>query len=54
VVAFDKKDKTCSANAAALETFNKFKMNKQQNIKIGNFIDYGDKNVQKSIGKDAV
>jgi len=53
-VEFDKKDKTCGVSSAALRTFNVYSLNKQQNYKLANTVNFNDANIQKSIAKDAV
>jgi len=48
------KDKTCEVSTTALKAFNAYTMYKQQNINLGNKINYNDAGVQKNIAKDAV
>jgi len=48
------KEKTCGVNTAALKAFNTYSMNKQQNYKLANTINFNDSMVLKSIAKDAV
>jgi len=51
---FDKKDKTCKVNAGALKIFNSYTLNKQQDIKKNNAIDFSNSKLTKAFGKDAV
>jgi len=54
LVALVKKDKTCGVNTVALRAFNVYTINKQQNFKLDNTVDFNDATVQKNIEKDAV
>jgi len=55
LVVMGPKEKTCKVNKPALNIFNVFNLNKQQNMKANNTIDFSPSSkTAKSMGKDAV
>jgi len=54
LITFDKADKTCKVNSGALKIFNSYTLNKQQDIKKNNTIDFSNSKLTKAFGKDAV
>jgi len=54
LVVAKKGDKTCKISSAALKVFNAYFLNKQQDWKKDNTIDYTSSKLAKDLGKDAV
>jgi len=54
LVIAEKGDKTCKVSTAALKIFNTFVLNKQQDMKKNNSIDFTNPKLIKAFGKDAV
>jgi len=50
----DKADKACKVSSSTLKIFNTYTLNKQQDIKKINTIDFSSSTVKKNLGKDAV
>jgi len=51
---FKKEDTTCKINPAAVKIFNSYTLNKQQDMKKGNTLDFNSLKLAKAYGKDAV
>jgi len=54
LVVAEKVDKTCKESSTALKIFNTFVLNKQQDIKKNNALDFTNSKLIKAFGKDAV
>jgi len=54
LVPYVKGDKTCRVSAAALKIFNSYTLNKQQDMKKNNTLDFKSSKLAKAYAKDAV
>jgi len=54
LIPFNKADKACKVNVGSLKIFNYFTLNKQQDTKKGNTLDFTNSKLTKAFGKDAV
>jgi len=54
LVVAEKGDKTCKVNFNVLKIFNTFILNRQQNIKTNNTLDFESTKLTKAFGRDAV
>jgi len=54
LINYVKTDKACKVNSGALKIFNSYTLNKQQEMKKNNTIDFSNSKLTKAFGKDAV
>jgi len=54
LVVAAKSDKTCKVSTASSKIFNTYTLNKLQDIKKNNIIDFSNSKLTKALGKDAV